>query len=99
MVNSIEETPAHTIKSFNYNAFHEINFQNNAYLFKDSTNYESKKYCLEQNTMQLFIIKQLDNFLLNVLNQETPFCNIENQILTHYTINRVKEKLRMYINL
>ncbi|MBI9068404.1 MAG: hypothetical protein JEZ09_14005 [Salinivirgaceae bacterium] len=98
-INSIEHKHSHVIKSYNYNSFFEIDFINHQLNSCDRDDKHIQCFLPAKNTLHHLLLKQLNEFYYNVLNHTQPVNGIENQIHTQLVINKIKEKLRMCINL
>lgn len=98
-VNSIEKEQSHKIKSFNLNSFTEIDFLSNRVHFQNRANALNQEYHPDKNTQHAIISRQLSDFYNNVINQHTPIISIEKQIHTQIVVAKIKEKLRLCINL
>ncbi len=99
MVNNLENYPANFLKCYEYNQYFEINFLKNEFSGTINDQQILINTNQENNTLQMILKKQLINFYFNIKNFQTPVNSIENEILTQKVIEKVKEKLRININI
>ena len=99
MADSIGNQKAHFIKCYEYNSCLEVNLIENTLIGKNETHDISIHTTSNNNTNQNIINKQLIDFHTNILNHSMPINSIENEMSTQEVIEKVKEKLRISINI
>ncbi len=99
VVNAIEKQNINQIKCFEYNGFFNLDLIENQLVSQQNTGKVYHNTPIADNTILKIIGKQLTNFHFNVTNHKTPKNSIENEIVTQQVIEKVKEKLRISINI
>jgi len=99
MINSVEHQQANQIKCFEYNGFYEVNLINNQISGSKNNQNISIKTLSDNNIPYKILEKQLSDFYKNIMNHTTPSNSIGNEIVTQRIIEKVKEKLRITINI
>lgn len=99
LVNSIEKKEQHTIRLFEYNSHYLIDFSNHKLTCSDSVNDFNTQLGMQNNQKQVIIKKQLNDFYENVINHTLPKINLENEYNAFRVMEKVKEKMRVCINI
>lgn len=99
MINSVESNKTNQIKIFEYNAHYEINLNENQLSGNKTNDKILVKTLAINNIPQKLLEKQLIDFYNNVTLKKYPLNGIENEIITQEVIEKVKEKLRIHINI
>lgn len=97
MVNSIDKQKTHFIKCYEYNSCLEVNLIENTLTGKNEY-HDISIQTTSDNNIQMIITKQLKDFYSNIFSNLLPINSIENEISTQEIIEKVKEKLRINID-
>jgi hypothetical protein len=95
----VENNKTNQIKIFEYNAHYEINLNENQLSGNKLNDTLLVKTLAINNIPQKLLEKQLIDFHNNVTLKKYPLNGIENEIITQEVIEKVKEKLRIHINI
>ena len=96
--NSIGKIHQNSIKSYEYNSCLDINLIDYTIKGENAEKNISFKSDAEKNTQTKILCRQLTDFYNNTTNYSLPTNSVENEIITQQIIEKVKEKLRISIN-
>jgi hypothetical protein len=99
MVNSIEKEIRHTVKFFEYNSHYAIDIIQNQLVCSDSANDFKTLLSKKNNTVDSLLQKQSYDFYHNIMNNHLPQNSLENEYNTCKVMEKVKEKMRVSINI
>jgi hypothetical protein len=99
MVNSIEKEMRHTMKFFEYNSYYAIDIIQNQLICSDSVNDFKTLLSKKNNTADSMLQKQSYDFYHNIMNHLPPQNSLENEYNTCKVMEKVKEKMRISINI
>ena len=99
MVNNIENQKTNNLKCFEYNGFFNIDFDKNKFSGLKNENEVFITAKPVNNNPNSLLRKQLVDFYNNVSNYRNPTNSIENEIITQEIIEKIKEKIRISLNI
>ncbi|MGD9993048.1 MAG: hypothetical protein AB7S69_07095 [Salinivirgaceae bacterium] len=99
MVNSIEKEMRHTVKFFEYNSYYAIDLTQNQLVCSDSANDFKTLLSKKNNTADSMLQKQSYDFYHNIMHHLLPQNSLENEYNTCKVMEKVKEKMRVSINI
>lgn len=98
-VNTLDKIHVNRIKSYNLNSYSVIDFEQNTLCIYNNNQEFKPSYPTITTTQPYILTTQLANFYSNILHQQQPLINIDKQIHTQIAVAKIKEKLRLCINL
>jgi hypothetical protein len=98
-INSIEKSEQHTIKLYEYNSYYLIDFSQNKLTCSDSQYDFNNQLSLKNNQSDEILKRQLTEFMHNIKLHLQPKSCIENELNAFLVMEKVKEKMRVCINI
>lgn len=99
MVNIVENLKVNHLKCFEYNGYFNLDLITNTFQGNKNNQDISIQANAEKNNSINILEKQLADFYSNVRNYKSPLNNIEKEIITQEVVEKIKEKLRISINI
>lgn len=98
-VNSIEKEMCQTMKFFEYNSYYAIDIIQNQLICSDSANDFKTLLSKKNNTADSMLQKQAYDFYYHIMNHLPPQNSLEKEYNTCKVMEKVKEKMRISINI
>jgi len=99
IANSAQKKANHQIKCFGYNEQYEVDLLKNSLSGVKNDKKINSVSVSEKNIPHYLIEKQIIDFYWNISNFKIPINSIDNEVITQQIIEKVKEKLRISINI